>query len=199
MITFTLNFFFIKYTYVLYMDFKSIYPKYKYHLDHILKRFYDLKDYDDCYQDILIRIYRGCHTVKEPAKIKGWLHMVAYNSMTDYFRKRSHHQQEILFSEINKSSSRHSDNQDDPIDSELEFEDPKTPETILIQQVKLNNIFDALAKIPEPFQTPVYCRDFLGHSYLEVAAINDMNLGTVKSRIARGREAFKEIFDKLEE
>ena len=53
----------------------------------------------------------------------------------------------------------------------------------------------ALREVPEPFRTVVVLRDIEGFGYEEIAEILDANLGTVKSRLMRGRGAFEESSD----
>jgi RNA polymerase sigma-70 factor (ECF subfamily) len=50
-----------------------------------------------------------------------------------------------------------------------------------------------LSQVPEPFRTTLILRDIEGFVYEEVAEIQDVNLGTVKSRLVRGRAALKAI------
>ena len=73
------------------------------------------------------------------------------------------------------------------------------PEQGLEAEEQKKIVAEALAGISEPFRMPVILKDIEGFSYEQIAKLTGANIGTVKSRINRGREELKKIFTQLKE
>jgi RNA polymerase sigma-70 factor (ECF subfamily) len=72
------------------------------------------------------------------------------------------------------------------------LEDPsETPYEIAVHSENRDRVEAALKKVPEPFRSTLILRDIEGFVYEEVAEIQGVNLGTVKSRLVRGRAYLK--------
>ena len=69
----------------------------------------------------------------------------------------------------------------------------ESPFELAVQQENRARVERALSEVPEPFRTTLILRDIEGFVYEEVAAIEGVNLGTVKSRLVRGRACLKAL------
>jgi RNA polymerase sigma-70 factor (ECF subfamily) len=74
------------------------------------------------------------------------------------------------------------------------LEDPaESPFEMAAHEENRARVEAALSQVPEPFRTTLILRDIEGFDYEEVAEMQGVNLGTVKSRLVRGRAALKAI------
>ena len=69
----------------------------------------------------------------------------------------------------------------------------ESPFDLALRQENRERVEKALRQVPEPFRTTLILRDIEGFVYEEVAAIEGVNLGTVKSRLVRGRACLKAL------
>jgi RNA polymerase sigma-70 factor, ECF subfamily len=76
---------------------------------------------------------------------------------------------------------------------EMLVDPAESPYEIAVHTENRARVEAALSQVPEPFRTTLILRDIEGFVYEEVAAIQGVNLGTVKSRLVRGRAALKAI------
>ncbi len=149
----------------------------------------DPADAADLTQDVFIKIYRGIGGFHGEASLRTWIYRIALREASNQRRWwRRHKRQEITIeSEANESNDGHSfclketlvDTHESPFDHAAH------------EEVRAR-VEDGLRQIPEPFRTVVVLRDIEGFSYEEVAEILDINLGTVKSRLMRGRAHLKD-------
>jgi RNA polymerase sigma-70 factor (ECF subfamily) len=110
-----------------------------------------------------------------------WAHRIATNAALDELRKRK------------RRPALHSVRDDDSGEISLEPVDPLSERTIESVADRLA-IDEALEKLPEDFRSPVILRDVGDFDYSEIAEVLEIPVGTVKSRIARGRRM---LADKL--
>jgi RNA polymerase sigma-70 factor (ECF subfamily) len=76
----------------------------------------------------------------------------------------------------------------------LALVDEDTPETQLQRQFDILSVRDAIAGMPEPFREAIILRELDALSYREIAAITDVPIGTVMSRLARARLLLATLF-----
>ena len=74
-----------------------------------------------------------------------------------------------------------------------------TPEEHGLRVEKQNALNQAIQSLPDDMRAAIILRDVKGYSYDEIASILDANVGTIKSRISRGREKLREILSKQSE
>lgn len=140
----------------------------------------DFKDSSDIVQETLIRIWAGIPHLKNPYSFKTWLNRIVTNLFYDELRKRPRNIQLVSIDE----PVVHDNN--DHTTREI-VDDTRKPEEMALNKELWELISDALSSIPQQFRTVVVLRDLNGLSYDEIAEMTRSDLGTVKSRIARGR------------
>ena len=159
------------------------------------KRIYNLsfrmmgnhEDANDLAQEAFIRVYHSIEQFRGDARFSTWLYRIATNVCLDELRKRSRRQTESL---------------DEPVptaDGEVLREIPdwaNNPEEELDRSEIQNMVQRGIQALPDEQRTALILRDLQGHTYEEIAEILDISLGTVKSRINRGRMALKGLFEK---
>lgn len=156
-------------------------------LDQLFRRHYDRvfgvcrritgndADAADATQEAMIAMVRGLPRFDGLASFSTWAYRVATNASLDELRRR---RRRPLVSGREHLHDQGSDGQ--------ESADPRSGERI--EQLGNRELIDvALAALPEDFRVAVVLRDIADLDYAEIAAILDVPVGTIKSRIARGR------------
>jgi RNA polymerase sigma-70 factor (ECF subfamily) len=162
--------------------FNILVQRYKNPLTNFVFRF--LGDYESCadvVQETMIKIYRYKDAYSSVAKFSTWVYTIAGNlARTEYRRQRRRN----IFS-INDYGEDHST-------YELPDESYR-PDVITDSGIKDEIIQKALMKVKETYREAVVLRDIQGLSYEEISEILEVNEGTVKSRINRGRAQLQEL------
>ena len=127
-------------------------------------------DAEDLTQEVFVRVFRSLHTYR-PGTMEGWLHRITTNLFLDQARRR----QRIRF-----------DNLSDEAASLLASPGPGPGQAHLDQHFDAD-IEAALSSLSPEFRVAVVLCDIEGLSYEEIAAALGLKLGTVRSRIHRGR------------
>lgn len=125
----------------------------------------------DAAQEAFLKAYRNLRAFRGHAAFSTWLHRIAVNSALDIVRRRP---------------------LQPPAPLEMTMVDPvEDPgETVWRRDVQ-QRIHRAIAMLPLEQRTATVLRDLHGHSYEEIASILQVPLGTVRSRISRGRETLR--------
>lgn len=161
--------------------FEELMSRYQSYVDKLLYHLApDWFDRADIAQEVWIRVYRSIHRLKKPAKFKGWLGRITTNLFYDELRKRKRTK-----STVSLDAPRYSN--DGQYDWELPSLEPTPADTMMTQEF-CDRLREAMAELPEVFQSTIAMREFQGLSYEEIADITGVSLGTVKSRIARARQ-----------
>jgi RNA polymerase sigma-70 factor, ECF subfamily len=146
----------------------------------------DPYDASDIVQEVFLKIFRNIRSFRHGSSLKTWIYRIALNEAYNHRRWFSRHQrQEVAFSSDDATPA-HADNLADP--SRSPFEEAADHETRALVEA-------ALEKLKPNFRAAVVLRDIEDLSYEEIAAVLDLSLGTVKSRILRGREALRKILE----
>jgi RNA polymerase sigma-70 factor (ECF subfamily) len=132
-------------------------------------------DAEDLTQEVFVRVFRSLSTYT-PGTFEGWIHRITTNLFLDGARRK----QRIRFDAL-------SDERADRLHSDL-----PAPDTAYADQTFDDDIERALATLPPEFRAAVVLCDVEGLSYEEIAQILDAKLGTVRSRIHRGRAMLRE-------
>lgn len=146
----------------------------------------DAADAADVTQEVFLRVFRGIRGFRGGSSLKTWLYRVSVRQALNHRRWCwRHHRQQISI-----------DAEDEAHNSALELKDEEaTPFEQLATREMQSTVRRALASVPPIFRSAVILRDLEGLSYEEIAEILEVSIGTVKSRILRGRRMLKEILD----
>jgi len=131
-------------------------------------------DAEDLTQEVFVRVFRSLHTYT-PGTMEGWLHRITTNLFLDQARRK----QRIRFDAL-------SDDRAERLTSSA-----PTPDTVYADRTFDDDIERALATLPPDFRAAVVLCDVEGLSYEEIADILGAKLGTVRSRIHRGRSMLR--------
>ena len=130
-------------------------------------------DADDAAQDAMVKVFKSIGSFREQSKFSTWVYRLTYNVCIDIMRK----QKPGTTTEL---------------DERLVDKSP-TPEEELEHNERQKQIKAAIAALTPDYRSAIVLRDVNGHSYDEIAQILGCSVGTVKSRINRGRLKLKEI------
>lgn len=135
------------------------------------------EDAQDCMQEAMIRIFRSMTTFKGQSSFATWVYRITMNSCLDELRRRKTRTATSLDALL--------DNGYAPSD------ESDTPEQHSLQNEQRRQLERAIAELPEDMRAAIVLRDIQGCSYEEIAQTLDANVGTIKSRISRGRERLR--------
>ena len=136
----------------------------------------------DIVQDTMIKFYLKKDSYQSIAKFSTWIYTIAGNLSKNELKRRN--RRTIL-----------SISNDDPDDYTLQIEDKKfvAPDRAADNSMKAEIIQKALLKVKPIYREVVILRDIEGMSYDEIADMTDLSIGTVKSRINRGRAHLQKL------
>ena len=147
----------------------------------------DPSDASDTTQEIFLKVFRGMRSFHGESSLKTWIYRIAVHEASNRRRWWSRHKAHETSIEPEDSSggewtpsikSLLVDHRDSPFDS------------FAHEEVRAR-VEEELRQVPEPFRTTIVLRDLEGLSYEEIAEITQVSLGTVKSRVTRGRQALR--------
>ncbi len=148
------------------------------HADRVYRLAYRLsgnpQDAEDLTQETFIRVFRSVQNY-QPGTFEGWLHRITTNLFLDMVRRRTRIRMEALPEDYDR----------------VPAEDPN-PEQIYHDSRLGPDLQAALDSLPPEFRAAVVLCDIEGLSYEEIGATLGVKLGTVRSRIHRGRQALRE-------
>lgn len=133
----------------------------------------------DMAQESLIKIYRGIAAFKGESSLSSWVYRITVNTCMDGLRKRKNAPISLEYS----------------IEKGVPFEDEygETPETKALSLERAQDIRKAISILSDNYRAVIVMRDIDGFSYEEISDMLDISVGTVKSRINRGRQRLKEL------
>jgi RNA polymerase sigma-70 factor (ECF subfamily) len=131
-------------------------------------------DAEDLTQEVFVRVFRALDRYR-PGTFEGWLHRITTNLFLDGARRRARIRFEAL-----------------PDDAERVPGRERSPEQVYVDENLDDDVQRALADLPPDFRAAVVLCDIEGLSYEEIAATLGVKLGTVRSRIHRGRSQLRE-------
>ena len=145
-------------------------------------------DAADITQEVFVKVYRGISGFHGEASLRTWIYRIALHEASNQRRWWSRHcRQEVT---IETETGESSEGQALYIKDTL-VDEHETPFEMAAQSEMRQRVEVGLREIPEPFRAVVVLRDLEGFAYEEIAEILKVNLGTVKSRLMRGRAHLK--------
>jgi len=148
----------------------------------------DPADAADLTQDVFIKIYRGIGSFHGDSSLRTWIYRIALREASNQRRWWGRHKRQEITIETECGDQ---DGQPFCLKDTLIDLQESPFERAAHEEVRAR-VEEELRHVPEPFHAVVVLRDIEGFSYEEVAEILGVNLGTVKSRLMRGRVYLKE-------
>lgn len=146
----------------------------------------DPSDACDIVQEVFLKVFRNIGAFRGNSSLKTWIYRIAVNEAYNHRRWFSRHQRQEVALTAEEGASSYADSLADP--GRTPFDQAADRETRALVEA-------ALAKLNSKFRAAVVLRDIEDLSYEEIATVLDVSLGTVKSRILRGREALRKILE----
>ncbi|MDZ7773839.1 MAG: sigma-70 family RNA polymerase sigma factor [Balneolaceae bacterium] len=164
--------------------FDELVHRYKDRLHNFLFRYtHNHQDCEDLVQETFLRVYRSKHSYERIARFSTWMYTIALNLARSLYKKKKR----MTMVTIHENPS-------DPEDRPMKLEDSDIlPDQQLQEKMSIDMLEKALMELNEDFREVVVLRDIQQLAYDEIAEITDTPMGTVKSRINRGRVHLQEI------
>jgi RNA polymerase sigma-70 factor (ECF subfamily) len=150
----------------------------------------DVEDARDLTQETFLRALKAVKNFRGEADLKTWLYRIAINESRNRFRWWKRRNRDSTVSLDAESSSENSAYEKISGNSE-------NPEAETLRRERQTALQSALGRLSVNFREAIVLRDIEGLSYEEVAAALETNVGTIKSRIARGREELRKMLEGL--
>lgn len=141
----------------------------------------DPNDAEDLVQDTIVKAFRFFSSYEKGTNAKAWLFRILKNSYINNYRKKSKQPNQVDYDEV--SSFYETIRADRTDTSDLEDR--------MFRELIDDDISQALEELPEDFRTVVLLCDVEGFTYEEIANMLDVPIGTIRSRLHRGRNLLK--------
>ena len=138
-------------------------------------------DAEDLVQETVAKAYRSFHQYQPGTNLRAWLYRVLHTTYISMYRKAQRRPQESLKEEVDDYS----------FYDEIARSGGRSAEREVLESLTSEEVRAALAELPETFRVAVYLADVEGFAYKEIADIMDTPVGTVMSRLHRGRKALQ--------
>lgn len=142
----------------------------------------DPSEASDVVQDVFLKVFRNVGTFRSQSSLKTWIYRIAVNEAHNRRRWFGRHRRAEVGLESEDSNYGWLDHLSDPA---------RSPYDVVLNEEWRVAIEKALEGLNPVFRTAVVLRDLEDLSYEEIADVLDVSLGTVKSRILRGRESLR--------
>lgn len=130
------------------------------------------EDKEDLVQETVIKAYKSFHQLSSDEKCRPWLTSILYNTFRNKYKKEK--ENPVIPESID----------DTPVYNQ-------DPEYKVLEQAKYEELLQALSELPEEYRTVLVFSDMQDLSYKEITEILGVPIGTVRSRLWRGRELLR--------
>ena len=167
------------------VDFDLVYERFRLPVWRLARRLTTSEEEAlDTTQEIFLRVWRGLPGFRGEAKLSTWVFQIAWNYLRAHRRKMGRNHR-ILGENINAT----------PELVEKAVDTGPDPERRARATQLLDRVERALEELPEHYRVVIWLRDGENLSYQEIADALEVPIGTVRSRLARGRGALKEMVE----
>jgi RNA polymerase sigma-70 factor, ECF subfamily len=139
-------------------------------------------DAEDLVQEAFTKAYVGFHQFKQGTNLRAWLHRILANTFINGYRKKRREPLQDLSGEFQEEWQVGSD----PLVPSV-----ASAEAQAIERLADSEILQALRDLPEEFRVAIYLADIEGYPYREISEMMGIPLGTVMSRLHRGRNKLR--------
>ena len=143
------------------------------------------QDAEDLVQEAYTKAYSSFHQYKPGTNLKAWLYRILTNTYINLYRKRQRQPQQSTMDTLEDWQMAQA--------AEHTSTGLRSAETEALDRLPDSDVKEALQSIPEEFRLAVYFADVEGFAYREIAEILDIPIGTVMSRLHRGRKLLREL------
>ena len=151
-------------------------------------------DAEDLVQEAYLRAYRGFGGFTPGTNLKAWLYRILTNTFINSYRKKQREPVTVLGEEIPDWYLY------DHLADDASSRETASAEAQVLERMPDEDVQAALDALPEAFRMAVWLADVEGFAYKEIAEILDIPIGTVMSRLHRGRKSLeKMLWDKVRE
>ncbi len=144
----------------------------------------------DLTQETFLRVIQAVKDFRGEASLKTWIFRIAINQARNRRRWWKARRQNVTIS-LDQNATRGDGSDAQNLRDTLADNRAASPETEILQREQSTQLRQALYELPAQFREAVILRDIKGLSYEEIAQALDTGIGTVKSRIARGRDELR--------
>jgi RNA polymerase sigma-70 factor (ECF subfamily) len=166
--------------------FELLIKKYQRRIFHLIYRLtQDPAVVETIAQEVFLKAYRSISSFRGSSRFYTWLYRIAVNTSLSHIKKEAALESRERTVEYDLQAS----------NLQAESMKPEDPEELFLRKEFFKHLLDSLRRLPEELRTALVLREFSGMNYEEIAEVMQIPLGTVRSRIFRGRARLREMLE----